>query len=182
MARRDCYYHYPKDKNGKYTGHTLCMLLKDGLIYHGEALCASEDHFTKSIGRKLAYERAIEAYEASKRRSMNKVTKKVKSKVKVAHYNTSAKGYESYKLKTKLISNKTNDMRLEVWSSEKDKNWVGSYNFLNLKDDGNGVSFKFESGKELNLDYCELEALRLGLYSHNKNSWSDGKFKPKRLK
>jgi hypothetical protein len=62
---RQMYFHYPKDKRGQYTGHSICMMIRDGQIFHGEALCSDEDNFNKKIGRVLAQERAEAAYNKS---------------------------------------------------------------------------------------------------------------------
>ena len=60
---RDHYYIYPTDKNGNRTGHTICVLLKDGKIFHGMALCSEEDQFEFKVGREKAKTRAEEAYQ-----------------------------------------------------------------------------------------------------------------------
>lgn len=60
---RTHYYIYPRDKNGKRTGHTICVLLKEGKIFHGTALCSGQDQFSRVEGRQIALERAEEAYD-----------------------------------------------------------------------------------------------------------------------
>lgn len=176
---RQCYYHYPKDKNGKYTKHTICMLVKDGSIYHGESLCSEKDQFVKSIGRKLAHKRALEAYN-----NRNKKTSKVKSKIKIAHYNTTS-CHEPYCLKTKCFSNKPNDTKIEIWASEKDKTWtkkaLKDCN-LQLHSNGDNVVLNFKNGNSITLDFCELTDLKLALYAYNKKVNKFSKFKPKRIK
>lgn len=59
---REHYYIYPRDKNGNKTGHTICVLQRDGKIFHGESLCSDQDQFQYKVGRELAYQRAVEAY------------------------------------------------------------------------------------------------------------------------
>lgn len=59
---RDHYYIYPTDKNGNRTGHTICVLLKDGKIFHGTTLCSPEDQFEYKVGREKSKARAEEAY------------------------------------------------------------------------------------------------------------------------
>jgi hypothetical protein len=61
-SRTDHFFIYPKDKNGKYLGVTICVVLRDGRMYHGEAICSKNDQFNKSVGRELSFERAIFEY------------------------------------------------------------------------------------------------------------------------
>lgn len=61
MTRTE-YFIYPRDKQGKRTGHTICVLAREGRIYHGTALCAATDQFAFKRGRELAKERALEVY------------------------------------------------------------------------------------------------------------------------
>lgn len=56
--RSDHFFIYPKTKTGKNTGHTICVLLSEGKMYHGVAVCSETDQFTKAIGREIAYSRA----------------------------------------------------------------------------------------------------------------------------
>lgn len=57
-------YVYPKDKKGKKIGNTVAILVKDDMIFIGEAVCSPEDQFNKKIGRELALSRAILKYRA----------------------------------------------------------------------------------------------------------------------
>ena len=69
-SRGSMYYIYPKNKEGKRTGQTLCVLLHDGRIFHGLSTCSKEDQFCRSTGRKIALIRAqgaVSRYEARKR-------------------------------------------------------------------------------------------------------------------
>lgn len=66
MQKRDHFFIYPEDKNGKKTGHTICILLgvdKDGKprAYYGISLCSEKDQFEYVTGRQLSLTRAIEA-------------------------------------------------------------------------------------------------------------------------
>jgi len=54
-------YHYPKQINGKRTGNTICVLIVDGRIFVGEAVCSHKDQFSKKIGRTIAKGRAMES-------------------------------------------------------------------------------------------------------------------------
>ena len=38
---------------------TICSILKDNKLYFGYATCASKDEYRRSIGRQIAYARAI---------------------------------------------------------------------------------------------------------------------------
>ncbi len=60
------YFIYPRNKQGKRTGHTICVLTKDGMIFHGTALCSDGDQFEFKKGRELSMERALQAYEKHK--------------------------------------------------------------------------------------------------------------------
>lgn len=51
-------YHYPKDNKGKRTGSTICILIRDGHIFCGEAVCSPEDTFSRKVGRQIAKSRA----------------------------------------------------------------------------------------------------------------------------
>ena len=61
-SRTDHYFIYCKDYEKKYTGTTICVILREGLMFHGESFCSASDQFNKKIGRQIAYNRAIEAY------------------------------------------------------------------------------------------------------------------------
>ncbi len=70
---RDHYYIYTRDKHGKLTGHTICVMMIDGKIFHGTAVCSEDDHFEYKKGRETslarcqaAYQRYLERCEAKK--------------------------------------------------------------------------------------------------------------------
>jgi hypothetical protein len=63
MNRTDHYFVYLYDKRGNRTGHTVCLLLRDGKMFHGESLCADTDQFNKKVGRTIALNRALDAYQ-----------------------------------------------------------------------------------------------------------------------
>ncbi len=65
-SRTDHYFIYCKDHERKYTGSTVCVILREGLMFHGESFCSPKDQFNKKIGRSIAFARAIEAYEKYK--------------------------------------------------------------------------------------------------------------------
>jgi len=62
MNRKECIFIYPEDKTGKRTGHTICVIYRNGKMYFGESLCADTDQFCKQTGRELAFQRALFAY------------------------------------------------------------------------------------------------------------------------
>ena len=62
VSRKDHYYIYPVSKKNERTGHTICVLVRDGKIFHGITLCSKKDQFSYVKGRELAKKRAIEAY------------------------------------------------------------------------------------------------------------------------
>lgn len=63
---KEYYFIYPENKNGKRTGHTICVLngqdplTKEPRSFYGIALCSEEDHFEYAEGRKLSLDRAKE--------------------------------------------------------------------------------------------------------------------------
>src|SRR5216684_3179493 len=59
MSKPDYFFIYPKDKNGKPTGHTICIYQRDGKNFIGEAICSEQDVFNKEKGRKLSLDRAM---------------------------------------------------------------------------------------------------------------------------
>lgn len=62
-SRNDHFFIYPRFEHGDLTGHTYCVLLRDGRMYEGSALCSINDNFEKKRGRALAFQRAILEYE-----------------------------------------------------------------------------------------------------------------------
>lgn len=62
MNRSDHYFIYPLNEFKKRSGHTICIILRDGMMFHGEALCGPSDQFSKKEGRLLSFERALAAY------------------------------------------------------------------------------------------------------------------------
>jgi hypothetical protein len=64
--QEEFYYIHPKDKDGKYYGITICVLVRDGVIFHGQATCSKEEQFNKKIGRELSHQRAEDAYQKNK--------------------------------------------------------------------------------------------------------------------
>ena len=72
MNRKDHYFIYPRDKNGKRTGHTICIVLRDGCMFHGETLCGEKDQFSKKQGRLISFDRAQQAYMRYLSRQANK--------------------------------------------------------------------------------------------------------------
>lgn len=56
------FFIYPEDKNGKRTGHTICILVDsvcgETKAFYGIALCSPEDQFEYSKGREKSLKRA----------------------------------------------------------------------------------------------------------------------------
>lgn len=62
-SRSDHYFIYVRDKNGvRITGHTICVMVRDGKIFHGTSLCSKKDNFNYETGRELALKKALESY------------------------------------------------------------------------------------------------------------------------
>jgi hypothetical protein len=80
--RKNFYFIYPEDKQGRKTGHTICVINKEDPVtkevktFHGIALCGPEDQFEYVIGRDLAYERAEEAYQGYVKRQQERAASK----------------------------------------------------------------------------------------------------------
>lgn len=72
-SRTDHYFIYCKDNKNRYTGTTICVLLRNGMMYHGESFCSEQDQFSKKVGRAIAFARAEQAFE--------KYTEKCEAKV-----------------------------------------------------------------------------------------------------
>lgn len=62
MNRKEHYFIYPRDIRGERTGHTICVVLREGMMFHGEALCGPKDQFSRKEGRLVAFDRAQAAY------------------------------------------------------------------------------------------------------------------------
>lgn len=67
-SRKSHYFIYPRNKEGKRTGQTLCVLMHDGRIFHGMSTCSNDDQFCKTTGRNLALTRAQQCVERYERR------------------------------------------------------------------------------------------------------------------
>lgn len=56
------FFIYPEDKNGKRTGHTICILVDsvcgETKVFHGISLCSPKDQFEYTKGREKALKRA----------------------------------------------------------------------------------------------------------------------------
>lgn len=68
-SRTTHYFIYPRDKAGKRTGQTICILLHEGKMFHGISTCSEEDQFCKKTGREVALQRAersVALYESRK--------------------------------------------------------------------------------------------------------------------
>lgn len=68
-------WHYVKDSKGKRTGSTVCILVRGGRIFIGEAVLAPGDQFCKRTGRLLSFDRANESYQAWIKKQSEKVKK-----------------------------------------------------------------------------------------------------------
>ena len=62
MPRSDHYFIYVRDSEGNFTGNTICVMVRENKVFHGEARCSKQDQFSKKEGRLLAYERALDSY------------------------------------------------------------------------------------------------------------------------
>ena len=166
------FFIWPKDKNGKSTRYCICVILRDGEMYQGTALCSEEDQFSKAEGRSISLARALAAYEKClKARNTKKLPKNGK-KVTVGHYSSICKGFPEdksiYKLKTTKTlteSGATTLTKVELTPSSKDKKWT-NYAHKEVKtaisENGNEVTITV-NGKEQCLDYCGVHNLHMAL-------------------
>lgn len=72
MNRQDHFFIYPKDKKGKRLGNTICVILRDGSMFQGEAICSPEDQFNRKTGRMLSFQRALDEYTRYLQKVINK--------------------------------------------------------------------------------------------------------------
>jgi hypothetical protein len=150
--RTDHFFIYPKGTDGHPTGNAICVLLRDGKMYHGEAVCSDEDQFDKKIGREIAYQRAVEAADAAS----NKTKKEVNKKKSVWSYSCTDGTMNIYDV---VESPYERNLKVtEFFYSKADPNWTmpGKLSF-SVDDHGNGVTFAFsEKSEELDLSYSQL--------------------------
>lgn len=72
-------YLYPKDHKGNTLRSVVCVLNRDGLLFSGMAYASPKDEYVKSVGREIAKERALAAYQRYLDNcKKNKTKKKVK--------------------------------------------------------------------------------------------------------
>ena len=62
MVNKEDYYIYVKDKNGKRTGTVICIIEREGLQFHGEAICSEQDQFCRKTGKTISKGRAEARY------------------------------------------------------------------------------------------------------------------------
>jgi len=71
MNRHNAIFIYPQDKHGNRIGNTIAVVLRDGMMFFGEAVCSENDQFCKATGRELALQRAEERYKRYLSRQKN---------------------------------------------------------------------------------------------------------------
>ncbi len=62
MNRENAIFIYPRDMHGNRIGNTIAVIVRDGMMFFGEAVCSEFDQFCKKTGRELATQRAEERY------------------------------------------------------------------------------------------------------------------------
>lgn len=153
--RDDHYFIYIKDSNNKHTGITICVMSKEGKLWHGQANCSKSEQFCKKIGRELAYKRAIEDFEKNKKNKQEpvKVEKSVwveTSQPETTFYNVEKKQVDKNTVEIKLKTNKELD---PYWVT--DNELIGTY-----ADTGSGITVNFD-GEEHAFDYTQWEYLQM---------------------
>lgn len=63
MNRHNAIYIYPRDMHGNRIGNTIAVIIRDGMMFFGEAVCSENDQFSKKVGREVATKRAEERYQ-----------------------------------------------------------------------------------------------------------------------
>ncbi len=71
MNRHNAIYVYPRDQHGKRIGNTIAVIVRDGMMFFGEAVCSEADQFCKKTGREIATLRAEERYQRYLSRQKN---------------------------------------------------------------------------------------------------------------
>ena len=156
-SRTSHFFIYPKTKDKKHTGHTLCILLKEGKMYHGESLCSANDCFSKAIGRQISYERAMYEYERNKQ-------ERDRTAVKTEHSTWVEECAGSHQHVFQVTKETVGPhVRKVVVKTDKilDPNWTNHQEHLmTLESDGNGITI-IRDGKSTRFDYAEWAYLNL---------------------
>lgn len=167
--RTDHFFIYPKGTDGHPTGNTICVLLREGKMYHGEAICSDDDQFDKKIGREIAYDRAVEAADAAS----NKTKKEDVKKKSVWVYSCTDGTTNIYDV---VESPYERNLKLtEFFYSKADPTWTmpGKLSF-SVDDHGNGVDFVFAKTattpeQTISLNYSQLSDIFMYFMIDQKN-------------
>lgn len=195
MIKPDHFFIYPKDKNGKPTGHTICIYQRDGKNFIGEAICSEADTFNKQKGRELALSRAMQ--KAIK--SVNEYLKKSETKKLVVTHSDYREDcdfnrysgespkpeHRNHYRVTKIVQpgyKFAEIKRLIVKHSPKDKVVSNKWKDLilvDIKSDGNGLDVtvrdSIDKTKTFRLNYSQVNDLKLALKKYGEHNRS-GKF------
>lgn len=147
-----CTYIYPKNNKGQRIGNTLCVIFRDGHYYYGESLCSKGDNFNKATGRKLAFERAEEAYNKAKGRRHS-------DKANVRTFRCT----ETFKGSTSVIKATVNSSGTYLLRGHKDdKEWTakGIKELFKAVNTGDGFVITTAKGQRVDLNYEEMAYLQ----------------------
>lgn len=184
MTKPDHFFIYPKDKNGKPTGHTICIYQRDGKNFIGEAICSESDTFNKQKGRELALERAMSKGLKSTIDNIAKAQGQAE-KTTVSEYGEECDLIrypgEATEKRSRYTVHKTvkpgykydNVKKIVVSYSKKSpgttKPWLGK-DLATIESDGNGVDVtlrdSLEETHKIRLDYGQMMNLKLALQKY----------------
>lgn len=187
------FFIYPKDKEGRPTGNTICVFNKDGKNFIGEAVCSKKDNFDKSVGRKLSLERAmikaantlINGIKQSDDKAEYSLFSDYRSDCDYQRYSgENPKNRSTYRV-TKILkpSYKYDNLKeLTVKHSPSDKNVTKAWKDLvlvKLKCDGNGLDVtvrdSLDKTRAFRLNYSQVHDLKLALKKYEQH-YRTGKF------
>lgn len=158
--RSDHYFIYVKNKENKHTGITICVMQKDGKLWHGQATCGPKDQFNKATGRQISYERAMYEYERNKYERDRKTTK-----IEHSTWTEECPGSHNHVFQVEKHSCADHVSKVQLKTDKiLDPNWTNHQELLaTLTSDGNGITVTFD-GVSTTFDYAQwayIEMLRV---------------------
>jgi hypothetical protein len=145
-------------------------------MFHGEAKCNPGDQFKKSIGRELAYKRAVEAAAKDKQYKEDSVITTKKENWSALYKNKVETVFTAYLTKKGKYSRK-----VEIKTNkELDPRWTDhDKELVTLVNDGEGYLVKFSNGEEITLAYDQAQELTLAMKVDLQNGpFSESKLEP----
>lgn len=173
-SRHNYFFIYPKDSKGKLLGSTICVLLRDGKMFHGEAACSPNDQFVKKVGRELALQRATAAWQAYCPSLPPIPPEEQFTKFEDTWVNQYSKDGDKTLLKVKVLKKGKHVRQVDIIAHPGDRSWTKPGMLLaRAVSDGNGYTVKLSKGpdkkyRKLRLDYGEISDIKwlLDLANH----------------